>query len=309
MTKIYMMTGLPGSGKSSWANDLVALHGGGMVRVNLDDIRSMLGFGHKGPLPWNKELEKTALELQDKAILSAVKMGKDVIVDNTHLVPTIPKRIKALFDGEVTFIIQDFTKVSVDTCIIRDFVRGENGGRSVGEEVIRTMAKQLNKPWRLTADFMNDYEFPLIPYEPHITDDEPPLAVVFDIDGTLARHHRSPYDYSRLSTDSVFENTKSILKMYWDAHYTVFIVSGRPGTDQIRADTIQWLSRHGIPYDHLFMRKPNDTRNDADVKQEIFETEFRNQYDIENWFDDRDRVVRRLRKLGVNVVQVAYGDF
>ena len=57
------------------------------------------------------------------------------------------------------------------------------------------------------------------------------------------------------------------------------------------------------------MRRADDNRNDADVKHEIFNTEFRDKYEIEAWFDDRDRVVRRMRKLGVNVLQVADGDF
>jgi len=308
--KIYMMTGLPASGKSSWAKDLVALHGGDMVRVNLDDIRDMLGFGHSGPLGWSKDIEQVALEVQDKIILSAIKMGKDVIVDNTHLVPTIPNRIKKLFDGDVEFVVQNFTDVSVETCVIRDFLRGDAGGRSVGEDVIRKMAKILNKPWRLTSAYMNDYEYDIVPYDPNTPDIygfDRSLAVVFDIDGTLARHHRSPYDYGRLGTDTVFENIKNLNLMYWSSHYSVFIVSGRP--DNYRADTEVWLAKNGIRYDHLFMRRADDKRNDADVKHEIFNNEFRDIYDIENWFDDRDRVVRRMRKLGVNVVQVNDGDF
>jgi hypothetical protein len=35
----------------------------------------------------------------------------------------------------------------------------------------------------------------------------------------------------------------------------------------------------------------------------------RGKYNILMWFDDRDRVVRRLRKLGIKVAQVADGEF
>lgn len=140
------------------------------------------------------------------------------------------------------------------------------------------------------------------------------LAVVFDIDGTLARHdHRGPYDLKQLMTDGVHEHIKSLLLMYWHNHYTVFIVSGRYEADNkgndFRAMTIQWLEDNGIPYDHLFMRPASDSRNDADLKHMVFDRELRDEYNIEAWFDDRDRVVRRMRDLGVNVLQVADGNF
>lgn len=303
---IYMMTGLPGSGKSSWAKDLVALHKGSMVRVNLDDIRDMLGFGHNGPLTWNKELEESALQIQDKAILTAIAQGKDVIVDNTHLNTKIPTRIKKLFDGDVTFVVQNFTNVSIETCILRDFVRGENGGRSVGEKVIRDMAKQLNRPWRLTAEFMNDYEFPLIPLE---YDPELPWVVVFDTDGTTALHNRSPYDYKKVYTDTPDENMCTILRVFHqEAFLTTMGMSGRPDTWQdLTEDWYRDIA--DVPYDEFHMRAAADRRNDADVKHEMVEKYIRGKYNVLMWFDDRDRVVRRLRKLGIKVAQVAYGDF
>lgn len=306
MRKIYMMTGLPGSGKSSWAEDLVRLHKGGLVRVNLDDIRAMLGFGHNGLIPWSKELEDTALKMQDNMILAAIAQGKDVVVDNTHLVPKGPTRIKKLFDGDVEFVVQNFTDVSVETCIIRDFVRGENGGRSVGEKVIRDMAKTLNKPWRLTSAWMNDYEFPLIPlkYDPAL-----PWVVVFDTDGTTALHNRSPYDYARVYTDTPDENMCTILRVLnKEAFLTTMGMSGRPDTWQDLTE--QWYRDIAeVPYDEFHMRAASDKRNDADVKHEMVEKYIRGKYNVLMWFDDRDRVVRRLRKLGIKVAQVAYGDF
>lgn len=306
MTTIWLTTGLPASGKSTWARELVRQGDGQIIRVNLDDLRVMLGIDPACSEPIDKELTKTLHVLHDKAILAAVAAGKDVVVDNTHLVPTIPKRIKKLFDGDVQFKVQDFTDIPLYTCLYRD----EHRENSVGADVIKSMAKALNKPWRLTEEFMNDYEYPLIPVDPEELDengfDKEPVFV-FDIDGTLARHHRSPYDYSRLHTDSVYEHIKMLNQMFWDQYYTIFIVSGRP--DSCRAETEQWLQDNNIFYHELYMRRADDKRNDADVKHEIFDKYIRPNFWVENWFDDRDRVVRRLRKLGINVSQVAYGDF
>lgn len=302
MTVITLTTGLPASGKSTWAKEQIKGRDD-IVRVNLDDIREMLGFTYENP---SKEIAKVVWEVQDKAILAAVKLGKDVIVDNTHLLKTIPNRIKKLFDGEIDFRVKDFTHVHIEECIVRDSLRD----RSVGEKVIRDLARQLKKPWRLTAEFMNDYEYRVIPDDPDAKDimgfDREPI-VVFDIDGTLARHHRSPYDYSKLHTDTVFYHVKHLNRLYYRHGYTVFIVSGRP--DSYRAETEHWLTANGIKYHELYMRRASDTRNDADVKHEIFDIFIRPNHVVQAWFDDRDRVVRRMRKLGINVFQVAEGDF
>lgn len=299
MRTITLTYGLPASGKSTWAKEEVKNSEGKIVRVNMDDIRAMLA------LPYSKDAEAVALKIQDQAILSAIKAGKDVIVDNTHIEQNMPKRIKQLFDSDVLFKVKDFTHVHTNVCIVNDWNRKDAGDRYVGEGVILRMAGRLGKnKWKLTEEWMNDYAYPLKSYDP---DPESPLCVVFDIDGTLAKHFRSPYDYSRLHTDGVFEHIKQLNKFYWDNHYSVFIVSGRP--DTYRAETEKWLEENGVQYDHLFMRRADDNRNDADVKHEIFNDEFRHQYEIEAWFDDRDRVVRRMRKLGVPVLQVADGDF
>lgn len=303
MTTITLTYGLPASGKSTWAKEEVKNSEGNIVRVNMDDIRAMLA------LPYSKDAEAVALKVQDQAILSAVKAGKDVIVDNTHIQQNMPKRIKQLFDGDVLFRVKDFSHISMEDCIERDRNPNRNvlgqPSRTVGSEVIGRMYNSMRaSKWKLTEEWMNDYAYPL---EPYVPDPEVPLCVVFDIDGTLARHHRSPYDYSRLHTDTVFSHVKELNRLYWEACSSVFIVSGRP--DTYRAETEKWLTDNEIKYDHLFMRRGDDNRNDADVKHEIFNTEFRKQYEIEAWFDDRDRVVRRMRKLGVNVMQCADGDF
>lgn len=57
------------------------------------------------------------------------------------------------------------------------------------------------------------------------------------------------------------------------------------------------------------MRKTGDFRNDAIVKSEIFDREFRGKWNIVCCIDDRDRVVKKYRDMGLTVLQCAYGDF
>jgi predicted kinase len=296
MRTVTLTRGLPASGKSTWAKQQVAESNGQIVRVNMDDIRAMVG------LPFSKDAEAIALNIQDKAILAAVSAGKDVIVDNTHIEKNMPKRIKKLFDGDVLFKIQDFTDVWVTECVRRNALRDN----PVGEDVIRKMAARIDR-WKLTAEFMNDVVLSApLEYDPAL-----PWCIVWDTDGTTAKHvARSPYDYSRVLTDAPHEDiliVKKILAEDTDIHHLG--MSGRP--DSCREDTEKWNKIYRIDFDEFYMRNAATQAdwNDADVKQFMVDNYIRGKYNILAWFDDRDRVVRRLRKLGIRVLQVNYGDF
>lgn len=298
---VYLTTGLSGSGKSTIARSLMKEYlFGTLVGTSRDEIRKMLGFPPVG----DKAQEELVSKIQDDIIVRAVKEGNDVIVHDTHLNKKSPTRIKKLFDGDVQFRVLDLTTVPVETCIARDAGRTAEQGH-VGEAVIRNQARQLQKPWRLTDEFMNDVT--LSPrYAPKAGSS---AAIVVDIDGTLAEHvARSPYDYSRLHTDEVHEHIADMVRMYWESGYEVIVLSGRPET--YYNQTFGWLVKNDIPFSELFMRPADQlTVNDADVKQFLFDKHVRDEYRVHVWLDDRNRVVRRIRKLGINVLQVADGDF
>ena len=57
------------------------------------------------------------------------------------------------------------------------------------------------------------------------------------------------------------------------------------------------------------MRKKGDQRPDYVIKNEIYDAEIIPNYDVLAVFDDRDQVVRHLRKRGITVFQVAPGRF
>jgi len=299
MRKIILTTGLPGSGKSTWATAHQMQDPEQIVLVSRDDIRAMIGCFPVG----TKGQEDLVSKIQDDIIVRAIKEGKDVIVHDTNLNKKSPTRIKKLFDGDVEFLVADFTNVPVETCIERDSQRDE----PVGETVIRNMARQLQKPWRLTPEFMNDVVLSPL----YVPQDGSSAAIVVDVDGTLAEHiARSPYDYSRVLTDGPFQSIINLVNLYADDGYEIIIMSGRPDINNVRQDTADWLHGHGVTFDHLFMR-PADMQgiNDADVKQHLFDKYVRDEYRVHVWLDDRNRVVRRIRKLGIKVLQVADGDF
>lgn len=305
MPTIHVTTGLPASGKTTAARELLAASRGRIRRVNLDDIRHMLDHNGQSKV-WSRAHEATALDIQDAAVQSAIGGGFDVVVDNTHLTPSIPKRIKEAADGQAAFVVHDFTHVPIGECIRRDALRGD---AMVGEDVIRRLAdnhaKATKNGWRLTADWLGDH--PAVkPYKP---DPSLPAAVMCDIDGTLAlMGDRGPYDFEKCEGDRLNESVRRALCSFRLANDDrIVLLSGRG--EEYRSQTEAWLTKHQVPYDELHMRAAEDRRRDDIVKAELFDTHVRDRFHVRVSLDDRDRVVALWRRMGLPTWQVNYGAF
>lgn len=145
-----------------------------------------------------------------------------------------------------------------------------------------------------------------------------PRIVISDLDGTLANiehrlHwiHRDEPDWDAFflacPDDRPIENTITVLRLLHGAGYDIVLVSGRG--DVARQETIQWLDRHGVPWDRLVLRRPGDERHDDEVKAEMVrENDLRPETTLVV-LEDRASVVRTWRRLGFHVFQVAEGDF
>ena len=57
-------------------------------------------------------------------------------------------------------------------------------------------------------------------------------------------------------------------------------------------------------YFQLVMRKDDDNRHDAEVKSEIFDTYIRGKYNVAFILDDRPKIVRMWKSLGLPVFNV-----
>ncbi|MCZ7456724.1 phosphatase domain-containing protein [Streptomyces sp. WMMC940] len=304
MPVVHVMTGLPASGKTTAARELQAGAEGRMRRVNLDDLRRMLDV----PAPERGRShahEQTVLAIQDAAVRAAVEGGFDVVVDNTHLTPHIPKRLKAAVAGQATFVVHDFTDVPVEECVRRDAGRE----RAVGEEIIRILAEKHVKAtrggWRLTAEWLNDQ--PAV--EPYAADPALPTAVMCDIDGTLAlRGDRGPYDFTRCEEDLLNVPVRDALGSFRRADGDVIVLLSGRGEEH-RERTEAWLARYDVPYDELWMRAAGDHRRDDVVKAELFDRHVRSRFAVRVSLDDRDRVVAVWRRMGLPTWQVNYGTF
>ncbi|MEA5472240.1 AAA family ATPase, partial [Spirulina sp. 06S082] len=161
MKKVLVLIGLPASGKSSYAKELLLENPGRWVRTNKDLLREMAHASY-----WSQKNEKFILKLRDQIILMALEAGKHVIVDDTNFGYHV-EHIKELVKGKALVEVNDsFLEVPLEECIRRDLERP----RSVGKEVIMKM--------------YNRY----IRTPPQLLDRDPnlPDAIIVDMDGTLA---------------------------------------------------------------------------------------------------------------------------
>jgi tRNA uridine 5-carbamoylmethylation protein Kti12 len=152
---VRILTGLPGSGKTTCAMDILLASRGTTTRVNLDAIRSMTHFNPHGT-SWTSTHEEMAAEIQDRSILTALARGFDVVVDNTHLTPRGPERIRRLLAGRpIVFVVHDLTHVPIEECVRRDGERTQPVGKARIEKMAAQYEAARETGWKLTASWMS----------------------------------------------------------------------------------------------------------------------------------------------------------
>ena len=291
--EILLLKGLPASGKSTYAKELVDTKG--YKRVNKDDIRAMIDNSK-----WSKTNEKDVLAVRDAIMRHYLARGYSVVVDDTNLNPAHALTMAQMAEGFGCGYSEKFFDTPLAECIRRDMLRPE----SVGKKVIRRMYEGIKELYE-----------PKLVYNPAL-----PECIIVDIDGTLAHMAgRSPYDYTKVSTDTVDEVVADIVRRYRSADPMeenpcyVIIVSGRE--DTCKAETLQWLQDNHIPFDEIHMRNPEAVDeqgkqlDDRIIKKSIYDEWIKNRYNVRFVLDDRNRVVDMWRSLGLKVLQVGEGDF
>lgn len=312
MTKLIITRGLPGSGKSTWAKDWVAAGQGWRLRANRDDLRGML-YGRSGVL--ERELEEQVTQTQRAIVSAALKSGQDVVVDDTNLRLRFAREWAkfAHIEGVEFEVNDDFLKVPLSTCVERDAQR--EGLARVGAVVIHRMHQQF---FPMIHDTTVEYIPPGDRQDvqirvPYLADPALPAAILVDIDGTTAQMDgRGPHDYHLVGTDKPRPAVILAVQVAYDAGIEIIFVSGRP--DSCRLDTEKWLSRHVRLLDptamtKLLMRPTGDNRADYIIKYELFDAFIREHYNVLWAYDDRQQVVDMYRSIGLDVFQVAPGQF
>lgn len=282
-----MLKGLQASGKSSWAKQYCFEHPE-FVRISKDDIRK--------EFPGLKEGK--VIEMETSYIENVLANGGSVVSDNTNLNPIHERRFRKIVDtfneqspdSQCTFEVNDsFLSVSLEECIERD----RNRENSVGAKVITDTHNKWLKKYTHTEGL--------------------PLCVLIDIDGSIAQKgDRDIYDYSKVILDTVIEPVATLVRYIhhgccigecWkDEYIDVIFFSGRD--DDSMEQTKEWLKKNNIPFDGIFMRRAGDRRDDAIVKREMFNEHINGKYNVLFSVDDRPRITKLWKELGVFCLDV-----
>ncbi|MBC3786490.1 AAA family ATPase [Spirosoma utsteinense] len=313
MKKVLILSGLSGSGKSTFARQF-CIDNANWLRVNRDDLRrsllpvSLSEYWQTWSEREKNRIETLVSELQKTAILEGLARNWNVLIDNTNLKQSYFTEFRQMlsdkFDEvEISYQLLD---VPVAECIQRDKYRND----LVGEEVIRQQAEQL-------AVLKKNVTFrPEVLTRPDVfqrhQDASLPRCILVDIDGTVAdKGDRSPFAWHRVSEDTPRWPIIRLVQAMRTSGYAIVFFSGRDAV--CRPETTAWLSEYfgwAATDFALFMRPKNDNRKDSIVKAELFDQHIAGRYYVEVVVDDRQQVVDMWRRtIGLTCIQVDYGDF
>ncbi len=300
MQQIIITIGLPASGKSTWAEQQCKKMKN-TVRINKDLIREMLANNHS--IDFENEM---VLTTRDALLRKYIEMGKNVIIDDTNFHERHTKSILKICDSYNKYInvrIQYFD-TDVTTCVSRN----QNRNNKVPDSVIEEMGKKYSgHRWseklnelRILCTTFNNREL-----RSYNRDTSLSKCIICDLDGTLALiGDRSPYDAAQCMKDTLNGPVERILRLSEanNPDVKIILLSGR-GSEH-RAETEKWLALHDVWYDHLYMRKAGDSRQDRVVKYELFKEHIEPHYNVYMSIDDRPQMTKLWKELGIFCIDV-----
>lgn len=279
------MSGLPASGKSTYAKELVDSGKGKWIRVNKDSLRTMLHFDK-----FNGKNEDATFASELLIAGFMLQMGLNVVVDDTNFNPKVFGKWFELAEKVGAELDSKTFDTDWKECIYRDRHRE----KSVGDHVIYKMALQYQ--------LIEPEEFGK-------------GLIVTDIDGTLANiEHRLHFVqngkkdwkgfFGAMDGDTPRPEVVSDLLEAMRMGYAVMAVSARP--EKYRAQTEAFIERALGMKIPLIMRPDSDSRDDTLVKKEIYE-KYLKHYNLVAVYDDRPKVIRMWREQGVHVIDCGDG--
>ena len=337
--RMLLLQGISGSGKSTYANKLKEEDPNHRVIISRDELRAEL-LGRDNIEPYfrqgmNEEIENEITKIAMLKTASALKMNKNVIIDNTNL------RRK---------YVSDYIKVAIDMGLAKDELQikrfeidvetaykrvAQRDKFPVAKDVIRRQYDTwvnahftIDELWENITKKYTPKQWYLPPFEvkPKDNSETLPKAIICDLDGTLAHralltepffHYRSFYDYAKCATDNIDSLVADVVRGLWQQDYIIFFVSGRKSS--CRHETQEFIERAlGFKEQDYFLlmrdesidihwnmaTNKNEDDPDDKVKYRLYNEYIRGKYNVIGAIDDRKRVVAVWEQLGLRVLNV-----
>lgn len=149
---LVVLRGLPGSGKSTVAQNIIDSDPARWVRVSKDDLRQMMVGQGRNLFRFveDRAREVVVAKTADEMAMSALRLGLDVVVDATNLTEKALEawRLAAMVvnrDGRGPVLVcERVVPTPVEECVARD--GGRPGYRRVGRAVIERLAATIDVP-------------------------------------------------------------------------------------------------------------------------------------------------------------------
>jgi len=332
--EMRLLIGLPGAGKTQYATDLMAAEPESWGRINWDDLRAAR---RRSSERFSRQQENEMQAESFRIARGFAAAGLNIIIDNTNLTPSTRNRWKGLAKEMAMKYTEVDLGASLEDCILQDSRRLE----PVGRAVIERMALFAGKIDFGAAEAHKDLV--LVDMDGTLADSNHRAAILNVespcpgskdwgkpcVDGYHSyRNCRDTFTirdlcaeckgsgkkitknwdayYQNIEKDKLVGPINVLVWALYAAGYKILIVSGRP-TDKAGKETVAWLEKYSIPYEHIFMRGGGDHRPDYIVKKEILDR--LPAHRILFTIDDRDQVVQMWRKNGLACLQVAEGNF
>lgn len=333
--KLVLSHGLPGSGKTSIAMEMVKEDSKNIIRANRDDLRTILapeGEKYHSGVP-RRDVENNVSHVQKEIITKGLREGKTVIVDDTNLNPKRLRPLIQLARQNKAEIQQVHVDTPIDECIRRNNKRGDEGGRRVPEEIIRGMAKNSYGEDGHLKDFIiadNGDVFLVNKNTPGMKKVEefnnrsmtkaPPkgkAVVILDMDGTLFHNDIDSAKYlSQKGQEKDFHSfytgiTKApvnnkvkdlVNSMYDKDNLTIVAVTGR--TDDYADELIEAIEKSGAKVSQLIMKREGDYRPSSEHKKDTIKKLQEEGLIVSHAIEDRDQDLRMFTRQGIMTTQI-----
>jgi predicted kinase len=298
---LILIQGISGSGKTTEAKKWVEEDPIHRIRLNYDDIRTMLGKY------WVPEREPLMKSIFNNGLQEAMTQGYNIIIDNmSNLNPKHIKEYQELvkeFNSKhsINYSIEfKLLNTPVEECIRRDSLRTI----PIGEKIIK-------EQWRKYRDFIIQESINSMPVASQ--DPKLPHCIIVDMDATLClnrskRPFFGPGAAEKMMSDEPIEPVCNLVRSYcYDRDCELIIITGRD--EPCREVTLKWLDKHWLYPNRLLMRQEGDYTPGPELKKSIYENNILNKYYVDFVVEDSTKVVNMWRSLGLICLQPNDGKF
>ena len=288
MLKLYIMRGIPASGKTTTAKKLVT-DNPNTVRYSWDDLRNMMGKYwdiDRERLPFLKESRNQFLDFwmtsKWNIVIDNTNLNSKDEIYYTNIINSYNQSHTTKYDLEY---INCFTPV--EECIRRDKLRSN----PIGEKVIRDF-------WKRYKQLIISIQHTEFNNNQNNIDISKENAIIVDLDGTIALNYilQPFYNCKDLIKDN--KPIRSTINIVENYKGVVIFVTGR--SEESREATTNWISNNmNINTYKLLMREEGNLINSADLKEKIYKEQIQPYYNIDFALEDSEEVIERYKKLKI----------